>query len=160
MILSTIETFGMNTAIESFKIYKQSMRQENLAEAALAGADLAEELVKEDMRENKTGRAFPHLPRVSSRDGETPAIQSLELHDSLFTEKLTSIAPHIGRAKLETDHDHGLWMEYGFTTRDGAFHSRPFMRPIVDQNRADIQSRMQEVMRMSQVKAGAFVKGR
>jgi hypothetical protein len=160
VIFSTVETFGMNTAIESLKIYKQSMRQENLGDAALAGADLAEELVKEDMRENKTGRTWPALPRVSSREGETPAIQSLALHNSLFTEKLASIAPHIGRAKLETDHDHGLWMEYGFTTRDGAFHSRPFMRPIVDQNRADIQARMRDVMRMKQAQAGVFVKGR
>jgi hypothetical protein len=154
VIFSTVETFGMNTVIESFKIYKQSMKQENLADAALAGADLAEELVKEDMRENKTGRTWPNLPRVSSREGETPAIQSLALHNSLFTEKMASIAPNIGRAKLETDHDHGLWMEYGFTTRDGAFHSRPFMRPIVDQYRDDIRERMQEVMRARQVIPG------
>jgi hypothetical protein len=145
-----METFGMNTPIERFKLYKRTMRQENLADAALAGADMAEELVKEDMRENKTGRTWPNLPRVSSAPGETPAIQSMELHNSLFTEKMPSISPSIGRAKLETDHDHSLWMEYGFTTRDGAFHSRPFMRPIVDQHRDDIQKRMREVMRMKQ----------
>ena len=144
----------MNDAMDRFKFYKQAMRQENLADAALAGADMAEELVKEDMRENKTGRSWPTLPRVSSAEGETPAIQSLALHDSLFTEKLPSISPSIGRAKLETDHDHGLWMEYGFTTSDDAFHSRPFMRPIIDQNRGDIEDVMQDVMRAKQAVTG------
>lgn len=150
----------MNSALERFKVWKRAMNAENLSDAALAGADLAEELVKEDMRENKTGRTWPNLPRVSSREGETPAIQSLELHDSLFTEKMPSMNPSIGRAKLETDSDHGLWMEYGFTTKDGGFHQRPFMRPIVDQYRDDIMNRMRTVMRMKQAQAGAFVKGR
>lgn len=151
MISTYVETFGMNTAMQRFMLYKKAMNVSNLTDAAFAGAELARELVEESMGEPKTGISWPNrdgrMPNTSSSPSETPAEQTGELINSLEVHKLASINPYTGRASLESRHKHALLMEFGFTTSDGGFHIRPWMRRTIDENRDEIQDEMRQVMR-------------
>ena len=80
---------------------------------------------------------------------EIPAIQLGGLVGSLKVE-------HTGRGKAELVATawQAKMMEFGFTTRDGAFHIRPFMRPTLEKYRDEIEGAVKNKMRTLKLATG------
>jgi len=152
MVVTYAETFGMGSVIDRFKLFAKGMSGGARTRAAMAGAYKARELIEEDMARPKTGLQWPDrppdrkMPVRSSSPSETPASQGGQL-----LHKLTVKQAGPGVAHLESGDKHAWWMEFGFTTKDGGFHIRPWMRPIVDRNRSDIEAEMKRAMMTKEV---------
>ena len=147
MIATYAETVGMGGVIDRFKLFAKGMSTGARTRAAVAGAKAAREFIQLDMRQNKSGIQWPDrppkrpMPRRSASPTETPAEQSGQLISSLDVVPVGN-----GVAHLETDEKVAWFMEFGFTTKDGGFHIRPWMRPVVDKHRDDIQAVMKKAM--------------
>jgi hypothetical protein len=87
-----------------------------------AGAQSLLRDIAADMGEAKHGHHWPDLPNVSSAPGESPAIQSAALVESLRVQPLNW---HDWALTAGTDHNFS--MEYG--TIDGHIAPRPYMVP-------------------------------
>ena len=146
MLGTAVEVVGMSAVYGRAQSHISAMSPARLASAALAGADKADDLISEEMDRPKSGRMWPNLIERSSSPAETPAVQSGELLARMKTYKLPSYAGH-GRAALDASSKQAAFMEFGFTTRDGGFHIRPFMRPGVDKYRRQILAAMKGAMR-------------
>ena len=142
MISTSVTTSGMPAAILRLNTHRKLMSYTNMLAASTAGAEKAKELIVAEMALPKSGRRWWNLQNRSSAKGEMPAIQSGELVVKM------NVRPAAGRGKAElvAEGKHALWMEFGFTTRDGGFHIRPFMRPgiakYINEIRIAIYSRM------------------
>ena len=141
MLVTSVETYGMGGAMDRLRGYKKRMSPARLGNAAYAGAAMAESLIKAEMLSPKSGIQWPNLPNISSKSGEMPAVQSGELINKMNAERMAS-SPSVGVAKLEAKGKHAWWMELGFTTKDGGFHIRPFMRPGIQKHRSKIIAAM------------------
>ena len=146
MIITVAETTGFAGAYGRIARHKKMMSQVRLSDAALAGADMADKLISVGMDRPKSGIFWGNLPERSSSPSETPAVQSGELIGRMETRKLAS-RPGVGTAALEANSFHAVLMEFGFMTKDGGFHIRPFMRPGIDKYRGAIHAAMRAEMR-------------
>ena len=146
MLGTTVDVVGMSAVYDRARIHQTRMSPASLSAAALAGADRANELISEEMDRPKSGIKWPNLIERSSSPAETPAVQSGELLARMRTYKMPSFAGH-GRAALDASGKQAAFMEFGFTTRDGMFHIRPFMRPGVDKYRRQILAAMRGGLR-------------
>lgn len=146
MIVTVAETTGFAGAYNRIARHKKMMSQARLSDAALAGADMADKLISIGMDRPKSGIHWTNLPERSSSPSETPAVQSGELIGRMETSKMPG-RPGVGKAALEARGSHAVFMEFGFMTKDGGFHIRPFMRPGIDKYRGAIHAAMRAEMR-------------
>ena len=121
--------------------HRRRMSPGRRTEAALAGAREADFHIKQEMLMPKSGIKWPNLPVTSSKLGEFPAVQSGDLIDALTVKRAGP-----GAAILEAVNKEGWMMEFGFTTKDGMFHIRPWMRPGIDRYRGEIKDAMKAEM--------------
>ena len=112
-----------------------------LQNKALSGAQKAKDLLIADMALPKGG-TFHRGNRVpSSKEGETPAIQSGQIVDNTEATR-GQLKTGKGEAFLDSSGQHAILMEFGWTTKDGQLHSRPFHRTIVARYREEILAEM------------------
>jgi len=145
-IITHVETQGFNTVLERIRGHKISMSDSNRTDAAVAGAELAMELLIDDMVQGKHGIQWWNLPNRSSSPSETPAFQTGEMADEM------QVIPNVegaGTAALDATSRQAWFMEFGFTTRGASgvsFHIRPWMRPGIVKHREDIRAVMLKAM--------------
>jgi len=144
----TVKTVGLQKAVDRFAAYNASRAKPVLEKAALAGAEVAWNWIREKMVEPKSGRSYPDLPtQPSSAPGEVPAIQYEALVESLNTRNVDSGSPNIGRAILGAGAEdqfgfpYALALEFGY----GDLLPRPYMRPAVTENETEIAEAMEAV---------------
>jgi len=147
------QTTGFSAVFSQLSAHEKSLQMSRLSDAAVHGAELAREFIEDEMGQPKGGIFWnrPDLPNTSSSPSEFPAEQTGALVDSLEVVRLASY-PGVGRAALQTNiamdgARHGWLMEFGFTTSDGGFHIRPWMRPIIDMNSKRLNEEMQIYIR-------------
>lgn len=141
-IITTVETYGFGSVFDRIETHKRNMSPERRTRAAVAGAKLAKVLLTADMKVPKSGIQWPNLPRRSSSPAETPAYQSGDMASMM---RVNSIGD--GVAELEAYSREAWFMEFGFMTRDGSFHIRPWMAPGVQMHRGEIRAAMKAEMR-------------
>lgn len=125
--------------------HRQHRSPERLQNNALRGAQLAKDLLIEDMSQPKSGDLYVGSRVPASVEGETPAMQSNELAektDAVRGEK----RPGLGTAYLDSKGKHAIWMEFGWTTADGQVHYRPFHRTFVAGRKDELIAEMQKGM--------------
>lgn len=139
-----VKTVGLKKAMDRVAAYSMARTKPTLEAAALAGADVAMNWVKESMLEPKSGYKYPHLAVRSSAPGETPAVQTEALINSLNTKNVDSGSPYIGRAvfgagaESEQGWPYALRLEFGY----GRLKARPYMRPAITKNQKEIADAM------------------
>ena len=146
----TVTSSGFPSVWGRIEKHRAARSTERLNEASVAGAEYARTYMINQMQYgSKTGRKYKKLPRRSSRMNtnpmytpEFPAEQSGELIRSLSVQV-------VGRdkAELTSDSPHAMWMEFGFTTKDGVIHYRPFMRTTIGSQKKQILDKMRKVIR-------------
>lgn len=141
-----METTGFDELNTRIQGHQKRFSRFQLEAAAIAGAEKAEEWLKEDLRKPKSGRKWPRLPEVSSRQDETPAVQSGELIENTRAKKGKS-TKYKAEAYLDSEGKHAFWMEFGWTTRDGQVHYRPFHRTFVAGKAAELQKVMRDALK-------------
>ncbi len=144
-----VTTIGIEKAMNRIAAYNMSRAKPTLEKAALAGANVARQWVYDDMAKPKHGRKYARLPRRSSAEGETPAIQFGDLLDSLDTRNEDSGSPYVGRAVFAagaTSENRGFPYAWALEFGGPKLKARPYMRPSVDNNKNAIAAAMVDVV--------------
>ena len=143
-----VKIVGLKRAMDRVAAYSVARAKPTLDAAALAGADVAMNWVKDKMYEGKSGVSYPRLPtKPSSAPGEVPAVQSTGLIESLNTKNVDSGSPYVGRAHFGAGAEssagwpYALRLEFGY----GRIAARPYMRPSVTENEKAIATAMEDV---------------
>lgn len=114
---------------ELFRRLENNLSGDALVAIVEGGSTIVHDWIVEDMGGAKSGRSYSHLPNRSSAAGETPAVQSGELVNSL-ERKTTRSSRGRATAVVTTANDHAALLEYG----SSRMAPRPFMRPGLDRN--------------------------
>lgn len=142
-IVTNVTSTGWDGLRERINRHKEARSPKRLQEQAYRGAVFARHALIEDMMRPKSGEWYPGNLVLSSAEGQTPAIQSGELVENTDA-KRGPLSKDMGTAYLDSTGKHAIWMEFGWTTRDGKVHYRPFHRTIIARNRDKILAEMKK----------------
>lgn len=152
-VISTgTHTTGFGPVFARLAQHRKMRTPARLQRAAMAGAKTMQHLVTSEMLQSKSGIQWPGaqggkaMPSRSSSPSEMPAVQSAELIDSMEVHGLPSSMTE-GVAALDANSKQAWFMEFGFMTKDGGFHIRPFMRPGREKFDFEIRLAMRQEMR-------------
>ncbi len=97
------------------------------------------EKIKESMGKDKSGIQYPYFPNISSKEGETPAIQTGELSEALEYKIYNEGSQIIARVGINVDQDLGAgkatYLEFG-TSKMG---ERSYLRRTMFLNETEIK---------------------
>lgn len=149
LITTTVTTTGFDRVLERIRLHQSARSPDKLQKAAMAGAELGAKILRHKMVMGpQTGtwyKGFPRRSSITNTDAkwtrEYPAVQSGQLIDSIDAKPGRSTR-YKGEAFLDASGEHAMWMEFGFQTKDGVVHYRPFMRTMTMQHEGELMAEM------------------